>query len=183
MGARASDRFSKPIALYSAYCKHSADFLRALDAVPGSAIALSVDPEPETGERSAAFVSLQRVLNEQYGVQVARVPTVVVPADDGVQLLSGASAFAWLDRLAPRRPQEARDVVGVNPNEMLAFSDSYAPLASKGLHDASSQSFQFLDVGAQAIPTYDETAVGGGKSKDKGCQDQYERLLKEREQL
>jgi hypothetical protein len=66
---------------------------------------------------------------------------------------------------------------GINPNEMMSFSDSYSLLNSDTV---SNQSYQFLNTQFQSIQTLEEQAIS---NKEKFCQDKYEQLLKERERI
>lgn len=165
--------------------------------------------DPVNGKRPQDFYELQSYLRETYGKTVDSVPTLVLPSSDGeLILLTGNDAFSWaenlnklsfaenldklpsgenLDKFSGEQSQmtfeEGKvgggEILGVNQNEMMSFSDSYAPLNSN-LNDASSQSFQFLNAGFQRIQTVNEDAIG---KDEKNCQDKYERLLKERERI
>jgi hypothetical protein len=182
----------QPVLIYSNYCKHSLeliDLLRKNGEVASVILPLVIDPV--NGKRPSEFYELQSYLRETYGKTVNNVPTLVLPSGDGeLILLTGNDAFSWAENLnkvnletaQPEQlplPLPEKEILGVNQNEMLSFSDSYAPL-NGNINDASSQSFQFLNAGFQRIQTVNEDAIG---KDEKNCQDKYERLLKEREMI
>lgn len=181
----------QPVLVYSKFCKYSNEFVQLLSSkeeLLNVFLPLLIDPD-NSGKRPANFYSLQNFLKQTFNKEISSVPTVILPSQDGnLILLTGDDAFSWIENVTgdnqsketKREEQEKQqqEVIGINPNEMMCFSDSYAPL-NGSLNSASSQSFQFLNEGFQRINTLDEEVVS---NKEKFCQDKYERLLKEREE-
>lgn len=184
----------QPILVYSKYCKHSLQLIHYLDNVPeiGNALLpLCIDPQlNEHGSyvSSKDFLSLQEFLGAN---KISKVPTIVLNNGNEIVLLTGSRAFHWLQQFQMDQEQGGQssqgeqddqpvdsklELEGVNPNEMMSFSDSYSMLNSDAV---SNQSFQFIDRQFQTIPTLEEQAIG---NKEKFCQQKYEELLKEREQ-
>lgn len=178
-------QLTHPILVYSNYCKHSAQFINLLqthEELLNLFVPLSIDPT-ENGRRPDEFYSLQNYL-ESLGGGISKVPSILIPSNDGSLIfLEGDDAFKWLESNVNSTTKETFknteeiEICGINPNEMMSFSDSYAPLNSQ-LHEGSCQSFQFIDKGFQQIQTYNEDAI-----PDKNCQAKYEQLLKEREKM
>lgn len=192
----------QPILVYSKYCKHSLQLIHYLDNVPeigNVLLPLCIDPRVnQSGDyiTSQDFLSLQEFLGSQ-GMKISKVPTIVLnKGNNEIILLTGSRAFHWLQQFEMDQEQGGQnrqgeqgdhnrkeqneqgklELEGVNPNEMLSFSDSYSMLNSDAV---SNQSFQFIDRQFQTIPTLEEQAIG---NKEKFCQQKYEELLKEREQ-
>lgn len=188
-------QLTQPILVYSNYCKYSAQFINLLQTnenLLNLFVPLSIDPN-KNGKRPEEFYSLQNYL-QSLGSGISKVPSILLPSNDGSLIfLEGNDAFKWLESKVVSNGSnsngsnsngnsnieqfENKEVSGINPNEMMSFSDSYAPLNSQ-LHEGSSQSFQFIDKGFQQIQTYNEDAI-----PDKNCQAKYEQLLKEREKM
>lgn len=161
--------FNRPILVYSDYCNHCNNFIQALIKHPDifeSFIRLNIDVAPRTRQRPKAFTDIQVALNQK----ITNVPTIVV--ENGEYVLSGEEAFKWLQyKTTENQPQTLE---AFNPNEMGSFSDSYAKYGSTKLHDATEQSFKFVNKPDPSIatPQEDDHAV---------THDEYTRKEKERE--
>lgn len=179
------------ILVYSKYCKYCLQLINNLEQFPqvGNCLTpLCIDPErKENGSVSISknFVELQDFLKEKAIPQITKVPTIVLSHETQIAVLSGSDAFNWLDNIAKNFSQEPEEInekhelqlEGVNPNEMLSFSDSYSMLNSDSV---SNQSYQFIGKQLQSIPTIEEQVID---NKEQFCQLKYEELLKERERM
>jgi hypothetical protein len=171
--------------VYSKYCKHCLQFIDELEKVPQIANCLTplcIDPQHD-GHGSynlpENFIGLQNLLTDKGKELIVKVPTVVFGNgnDSDIVVLSGSDAFNWLEMNEQPQQQQQRELEGVNPNEMLSFSDSYSMLNSDSV---SNQSYQFINRQFQSIPTVEEQMVD---NKEQFCQEKYEELLKERERM
>lgn len=178
--------------VYSKHCKHCLQFIDELEKVPQIATCLTplcIDPQHD-GHGSynlpENFIRLQNLLSEKGMDIILKVPTVVFGNETDVVVLSGSDAFNWLEsqqtlgsdeheRERECERERERELEGVNPNEMLSFSDSYSMLNSDSV---SNQSYQFINRQLQTIPTIEEQMID---NKEQFCKLKYEELLKERE--
>lgn len=179
--------------VYSKYCKHCLQFIDELEKVPQIANCLTplcIDPQHD-GHGSynlpENFIGLQNLLADKGKELIVKVPTVVFGNgnDSDIVVFSGSDAFNWLEmneqpqqqQQQQQQRQQQRELEGVNPNEMLSFSDSYSMLNSDSV---SNQSYQFINRQFQSIPTVEEQMID---NKEQFCQEKYEELLKERERM
>jgi hypothetical protein len=177
-------------------------FINNLEQVPQVAkylTPLCIDPiyKSERGTHCIPenFIELQDFLKEKSIPKITKVPSVVLSSDE-IIILSGSDAFNWLDKITSQNQDDQRDqknaqsnsqsqsqsqlqlqLEGVNPNEMMSFSDSYSMLNSDSV---SNQSYQFINKELQSIPTLEEQSID---NKEQFCQRKYEELLKERERM
>lgn len=172
------------ILIYSNYCKFSNQFTNILQQVPqlmDEFKFLNIDEvDKKTGRRPKAFYDIQAQLN----YQISEVPTVIVSG--GEYVLSGEEAFKWLEYEVENRSNSHNrshnnnrsretELNGFNPNEMGAFSDSYAPLHDTSMNNASEQSFKFINKPDDQIETPPEDSVV--------TSDEYTRKQKERDAM
>lgn len=145
--------FERPILIWSEYCNYSKNFISALvkhNELYESFIRVNIDVDPNTHRRPALFYQIQAALK----FKIQQVPTIIV--NGGEYILSGVEAFKWLDYTINKQQVVQEELQGFNPVEMGSFSDSYAKYGSTKLHDATEQSFKFLDKQDQRIETPQE---------------------------
>lgn len=161
----------QPVIIYSEYCAHSATFLNILlkhPQIDESFVKINIDIDPRTRQRPPIFYDLQYKLNHP----ISEVPTIIV--EGGEYILSGEEAFKWLDYTIQKLiKEEPEELSPFNPNEMGAFSDCYSQFGSNSMHDATEQSFKFLDKQEQRINTPQEDGTA--------TQDDYSKKQRERE--
>jgi len=155
------------ILIYSNYCQHSGVFANTLSEIPSlreNFELLNIDINPKTNSRPPFFYEIQRQLNHK----ITEVPTIIIGG--GEYILSGEEAFKWLEfqlqqlqqaggEQEQQQLQHQPDLQGFNPNEMGAFSDSYAPLGTTDMNSGSDQSFRFINRTEQSIETPPETGA------------------------
>lgn len=145
--------FERPILIWSEYCNYSKNFIGALvkhNELYESFVRVNIDVDPNTHRRPALFSQIQAALK----FKIQQVPTIIV--NGGEYILSGVEAFKWLDYTINKQQVVQEELQGFNPVEMGSFSDSYAKYGSTKLHDATEQSFKFLDKQDQRIETPQE---------------------------
>lgn len=148
--------FKRPILIWSEYCNYSKNFINALikhNELYESFIRVNIDTNPQTRKRPDIFYQIQTAIN----FKIKQVPTIIV--NSGEYILSGVEAFKWLDYMINKNSVVKEELQGFNPIEMGSFSDSYAKYGSTKLHDATEQSFKFLDKEDQKIDTPAEEGV------------------------
>lgn len=148
--------FKRPILIWSEYCNHSKNFINTLikhNELFESFVRINIDVDPQTHKRPALFYQIQSALN----FKIAQVPTIIV--NNGEYILPGVEAFKWLDYTINKQQVVKEELQGFNPNEMGSFSDAYAKYGSTKLHDATDQSFKFIDKQDQKIETPQEEGV------------------------
>ena len=147
--------FSRPILIYSNYCKYSNEFANKLMEIPLSQhfVYINVDVDPVTKKRSDDFLNLKMLLAQQFNYNLNSVPTIIT--ENGEFILKDADAFDWLGHTidtmrntqmnknisetntdTPQQSQqsgqpgqqqeEPQEITGFNPNEMGSFSDMYS---------------------------------------------------------
>ena len=161
--------FERPILIWSEYCNYSKNFISALvkhNELYESFIRVNIDVDPNTHRRPALFYQIQATLK----FKISQVPTIIV--NSGEYILSGVEAFKWLDYTINKHQVVQEELQGFNPVEMGSFSDSYAKYGSTKLHDATEQSFKFLDKQDQRIETPQED---GALSQEEIMRKQRER--------
>lgn len=131
---------SKPIFIYSDYCKFSQDFIKIIMKHPllfDSIIRMNIDIQ-QNGKRPDSFYHIQQSLN----TKITKVPTIITP--NGEHILSDKNAFKWLEtQIKIITPPE--ELIGFNSNEMNSFSDNYSTFGSTDLNDAKAQNYKFFD--------------------------------------
>lgn len=148
--------FQRPILIWSEYCNYSKNFINALlkhNDLYESFIRINIDTDQKTNRRPQIFYQIQTALK----FKIKQVPTIIV--NNGEYILSGVEAFKWLDYMINKNNVVKEDLQGFNPIEMGSFSDSYAKYGSTKLHDATEQSFKFLNKDDQKIETPAEEGV------------------------
>ena len=134
---------SRPVLVYSNFCRHSKKFLEITLKNPElyeKLIRMNIDIDPETRKRPDMFYRLQEFIQ----MKIERVPTIITKVNKDLLVLSDAEAFKWLDYHMKSRTAEC---IGFNPLEMVEFSDKYANYNSTritDLNDAKEQSYKFL---------------------------------------
>lgn len=161
----------QPVIFYSEYCAHSVNFLNVLlkhPTIDESFVKINIDIDPQTRQRPPIFYDLQYKLNHH----ITEVPTIIV--EGGEYILSGEEAFKWLEYTIEKMiKEEEKELCPFNPNEMGAFSDCYSQFGSNSMHDATEQSFKFLNKQDERINTPQEDGAA--------TQDDYNKKQKERE--
>ena len=140
--------FERPILIYSDYCNYSLQFNQILEKYPSlfeTFVKICVDADVKTQQRPSVLYDIQYTL----GQAIKEVPTIIIK--NGEYVLSGEEAFKWLEYTI--NENNKKELQGFNPNEMGAFSDSYASLAAQGLHDATEQTFKFINTPHEKIKT------------------------------
>ena len=82
------------------------------------------------------------------------VPTIIV--ENGEYMLSGLEAFKWLDYQMQQLENHQEELQGYNTLEMGSFSDQYSKFGSSELHDATDQTFKFINRKDDSIVTPEE---------------------------
>ncbi len=138
--------FKKHLLIYSKYCKPSRKFLSILENFPSikkDVNILCIDPVNGGRNRPDIFYRIQEMLN----CKIDRVPTLILKEGED-SIFIGETCFKWLQYMA--MPDE-ESIAGFNENEMAKISDDYIIFedienyGSTKLHDASVQSYAFLD--------------------------------------
>lgn len=160
--------FEQPLLIYSTKCNYSNLFLHNLTQHPSiqqQFMLLNIDINPQTRKRPHIFYDIQNALS----LPIVEVPTIIV--NNGEYMLAGEEAFKWLQHEIDRsqsqqqsqqqqqESQQESAIEGFNAVEMTSLSDQYAPYGSESMHDASSQSYKFVDRFDDRINTPAEDSV------------------------
>lgn len=134
---------SRPILIYSNFCRHSQKFIEILLKNPElyeQMIRMNIDIDIQTRKRPEMFYKLQDYIQ----MKIDRVPTIITKVKNELLVLGDAEAFKWLDY---HMKSKVNDCIAFNPLEMVYFSDQYANYNSTkitDLNDAKEQSYKFL---------------------------------------
>ncbi len=140
--------FEQPILLFSNYCEHSNNFMLALRKnmeLFSQFKLINIDVDPKTRKRPVILYDILNTLQ----LSLKEVPTIIV--ENGEYMLSGAEAFKWLDYTLQKF--EKNELQPYCNLEMGGFSDMYSQYGSSELHNATDQTFAFINRDYEKIST------------------------------
>lgn len=142
----------KPILVYSDLCNYSKKFLQLLknhQDLFDSFVKLNIDPDKYTKKRPQEFYIIQQEL----GIQIKKVPSLLVIEGNDLLFLCDADAFKWLEFNTKQRPSKKN--IGYNKHEMNSFSDDYSKYGSTDINEASEQNYTFSKKNGEFLMTHD----------------------------